>query len=389
MPDYGIGRFYWWYPATLSLKWSVHCVFSWADAACSTATYNSGLILQVHIKGDERCHACNCTHSHHSPVAWLCVIIEHTVFIRANLHCWETLFLIQLRTFPFKHHPSLSLSLLGPLSFEKRSRVFKKWTGSWAIQGVSNAMCSAKLLDAKQTVGQIKIKGSNLACLPRCPHMPSGAVTVSHGHAASVLMLTPLLLTTSGLSHQHTLWQSSTLTDRIKTRQRLKLFVRAGQYCPSGLYMALGAKWGFSQCLGLFYSLLWIQRCWLCTRSPWKSLLFQSRTFMDSSLNFTTVLLSIFIHFCEQLLLAQLTTNGTSVITSKVCLFIFKYVHKLKQVHAPTPPHPTPTSNKAKFSYITCARKAEHSVCSLSLFCHKWCSSRTLHLNNVLAAGAK
>ncbi len=98
---------------------------------------------------------------------------------------------IQHRTFPFKHHPSLSWI---PFSFENGSWVFKKWTGSRAIQGVSNASRSARLLNAKQTVEQIKIKGSSLARLACCPHMPGGAVTVNHSHAASVLMLPPPLL---------------------------------------------------------------------------------------------------------------------------------------------------------------------------------------------------
>lgn len=73
------------------------------------------------------------------------------------------------------------------LSFEKGSWFFKKWT--WAIQGVSKASRSARLLNAKQTVEQIKIKGSSLACLACCPHIPSAAVTVNHCHAASVLTL--------------------------------------------------------------------------------------------------------------------------------------------------------------------------------------------------------
>lgn len=64
------------------------------------------------------------------------------------------------------------------------------WTGSWAIQGVSNASRSARLWNAKQTVEQIKIKGSGLARLACCPHMPGAAVTVNHGHAASMLRLT-------------------------------------------------------------------------------------------------------------------------------------------------------------------------------------------------------
>lgn len=76
-----------------------------------------------------------------------------------------------------------------PLSFEKGSRVFKMWTGSRAIQGVSNASRSARLLNAKQTVEQIKIKGSSLARLARCPHMPGAAVTVNHGSAASMLIV--------------------------------------------------------------------------------------------------------------------------------------------------------------------------------------------------------
>lgn len=109
--------------------------------------------------------------------------MECSLFIRPNLCCRETLGPIQHRLKPFKHHPSVSRI---PLSFEKGSRVFKMWTGSWAIQGVSNASRSARLLNAKQTVEQIKIKGSSLA---RCPHMPGAAVTVNHGSAASMLIV--------------------------------------------------------------------------------------------------------------------------------------------------------------------------------------------------------
>lgn len=112
------------------------------------------------------------------------------LFIKANLCCRETLCPIQLQTFAFKHHPSSSWI---PLALKKDPGSLKSGPWSWAIQGVSSASRSARLLNAKQTVEQIKIKGSSLACLACCPHMPSGAVTVSHGLAASVLMLTPLL----------------------------------------------------------------------------------------------------------------------------------------------------------------------------------------------------
>lgn len=122
-----------------------------------------GLILRVHLERGRVLPYPSPTLTPSSINLIMCYYRALSFLFRANLCCWETLGLIQRSTFPFKHR---ALSVLDPLSFEKESQVFKKWTRSWAIQGVSNALLSARLLNAKQTVEQIKIKGSELACLP-------------------------------------------------------------------------------------------------------------------------------------------------------------------------------------------------------------------------------
>lgn len=60
------------------------------------------------------------------PSAWSCVVMERTLFIRANLCCWETLNPIQHRRFPFKHHPSLSWI---PLALKKDPGSLKSGRG--------------------------------------------------------------------------------------------------------------------------------------------------------------------------------------------------------------------------------------------------------------------
>lgn len=131
-----------------------------------------------------------------------------------------------------------------PFALKKDPGSLKSGWGPRAIQGVSNASRSARLLNAKQTVEQIKIKGSSLARLACCPHMPGAAVTVNHGRAASVLTLThplPLphhlratdLLDTVTAPARQCL--ASTLTNGVKTRQRIgAVFVRSGWTWPWG-----------------------------------------------------------------------------------------------------------------------------------------------------------
>lgn len=118
-----------------------------------------------------------------------------------------------------------------PLSFEKGSRVFKMWTGSRAIQGVSNASRSARLLNAKQTVEQIKIKGSRLA---RCPHMPGAAVTVNHGSAASMLIVASIPPSSGEGGHFYcvgaSLWQRCTLAEDLLEPMERSLPLGLGGY---------------------------------------------------------------------------------------------------------------------------------------------------------------
>lgn len=146
-----------------------------------------GLILRVHLKTGDLCYL---PPHPHSPFS-----ISLIVCCYRALSFHQGLICVAGRPsglFGKEPSPSNTIPLCpGSPCFEKGSWVFKKWTGSWAIQGVSNASRSAKLLNAKQTVEQIKIKGSSLARLACCPHMPGGAVTVNHGQAASMLMLTP------------------------------------------------------------------------------------------------------------------------------------------------------------------------------------------------------
>lgn len=118
----------WWYPAGLPpgckmsqsfdiiklqnvFDRSVGAAEGWSERCCVFVFVpqppDPSLILQgVHPKGDV-CYLAPHPHSHCLPLAWSCVIMEHSLLIRANLCCWETLGPIQHRPIPFKHHPSL------------------------------------------------------------------------------------------------------------------------------------------------------------------------------------------------------------------------------------------------------------------------------------------